>query len=425
MSYFDKLEQLLEEYDWKPNAHTMTTNMRKGHYSVSVGHTCHWTKPGKPFLPSQLMKKDPRIYNECKRLFPDFDFKMCIINKNFTSPPHKDTNNTQKSLIIGLGDYNGGDLSIKDHKTGEITSHCIYKSPLYFDGKSNTHWTEPYEGTRYAVILGNSKFNAHVKADDYIVAIPSYQRAETLRDKSLRILQEQQINPDCIYIFVANEEQKAEYEAVLPKYYREIVVGVVGLNNIRNFITDYFDEGTKMFCMDDDISNILELTQEGQTSRVQEGIPQYQGHFWDKPLLHKLIHKGFDECKRKGAKLWGIYPACNLFPMKLRTTYDLRFIIGSFYGCINSKLKVETDDKDDYERTILYYKQDNCVIRFWNISVKSNYYNEKGGAQVTRTKERVAEGALFVSKKYPEYCSINMNKEYADLKLYSNPKKLK
>ena len=26
---FEKLEKLLEEYDWKPNQHSLTTNMRK------------------------------------------------------------------------------------------------------------------------------------------------------------------------------------------------------------------------------------------------------------------------------------------------------------------------------------------------------------------------------------------------------------
>ena len=46
---FEKLEKLLEEYDWKPNHHSMTTNMRKQQMSLSVGLTCHWGKKGKPF----------------------------------------------------------------------------------------------------------------------------------------------------------------------------------------------------------------------------------------------------------------------------------------------------------------------------------------------------------------------------------------
>lgn len=167
MSYFDELERLLKDYDWKPNKHNNTTMMRKGELSVSVGYTCHWNKPGKPFLPSQLMRKDPRIYHECKRLFPDFDFQMVVINKNFKSPPHKDINNTQKSLIVGLGDYNGGDLCIEDPETKEVEEHCILYSPLYFDGKNSLHWVNDWKGDRYSVILGNSKFRSH-RADSVI-----------------------------------------------------------------------------------------------------------------------------------------------------------------------------------------------------------------------------------------------------------------
>ncbi len=165
MSYFDHLEELLKDYDWKVNKHNNTTKMRKGEMSLSVGFTCHWNKPGKPFLPSQLMKKDPRIYNECKRLFPDFDFQMVVINKNFKSPPHKDINNTQQSLIVGLGDYDGGDLCIENPDTKEVVEHCVWRSPLYFDGKNCLHWVNDWKNDRYTIILGNSKFRSHRGCD--------------------------------------------------------------------------------------------------------------------------------------------------------------------------------------------------------------------------------------------------------------------
>ena len=90
-----------------------------------------------------------------------FKWHSVTINKNFKCPPHKDINNTTESLIVGLGDYDGGDLCIEDHKTGEVSKHCIWRSPLYFNGKDNRHWTDDYTGTRYTVVLGNAKFIAH------------------------------------------------------------------------------------------------------------------------------------------------------------------------------------------------------------------------------------------------------------------------
>ena len=49
------------------------------------------------------------------------------------------------------------------------------------------------------------------KKVDYIIAIPSYKRAETLRDKSLTVLKEYNISPTCIDIFVANKDEEEEY----------------------------------------------------------------------------------------------------------------------------------------------------------------------------------------------------------------------
>ena len=53
------------------------------------------------------------------------------------------------------------------------------------------------------------------KTSDYIVAIPSYKRAETLRDKTLKVLQEHKIPADRIHVFVATPEEKERYAATL------------------------------------------------------------------------------------------------------------------------------------------------------------------------------------------------------------------
>ena len=44
--------------------------------------------------------------------------------------------------------------------------------------------------------------------NDYVVAIPSYKRPQTLKNKSLRVLQEHKIDPRRIDIFVADKEQE-------------------------------------------------------------------------------------------------------------------------------------------------------------------------------------------------------------------------
>ena len=42
----------------------------------------------------------------------------------------------------------------------------------------------------------------------YIIAIPSYNRAHELSKKTLKLLNNYKVNPEIIYIFVANEEEE-------------------------------------------------------------------------------------------------------------------------------------------------------------------------------------------------------------------------
>ena len=72
---------------------------------------------------------------------------------------------------------------------------------------------------------------------DYVIAIPSYKRAETLKSKTLSMLKSNKINSKKIHVFVANNEEKNIYESTLDKNsYGKIIVGIVGMKNIRNFI---------------------------------------------------------------------------------------------------------------------------------------------------------------------------------------------
>ena len=88
---------------------------------------------------------------------------------------------------------------------------------------------------------------------NYVIAIPSYQRAETLKNKTLNLLQNHQIDPKKIHIFVANKQQENEYlNALEPNSYHQIIRGRKGVKNIRNFMANHFEEGQPVFYMDDD-----------------------------------------------------------------------------------------------------------------------------------------------------------------------------
>jgi cellulose synthase/poly-beta-1,6-N-acetylglucosamine synthase-like glycosyltransferase len=245
----------------------------------------------------------------------------------------------------------------------------------------------------------------------YEIAVPSYKRHETLRDKTLTILKAYNIPSDKITIFVADKDQESIYkETLVPGSYGKIVVGVKGMGAIRNFITEYYPIGTCIVNIDDDIKGFLEY---------DDTKPRKE-----KPLrsLISVIKQGFYECEKVGARLWGVYPVANGYFMKPKVSKELRYIIGSFWGCINpgiKEVKITLDDKEDYQRSILYYKRWNAVVRLNMYAPVSAYYKEEGGMQEDRTKERVEKSARWIVKEYPEFAVLNAAKKsgYMEVKL--------
>jgi hypothetical protein len=94
----------------------------------------------------------------------------------------------------------------------------------------------------------------------YRIAIPSYKRAPRLRDSTLQLLQRHHIEPALIDVFVADDEEKAIYTATLdPWTYSRLIVAVPGMAAVRNFMTDYYDEGQHVVFIDDDMRELVSL----------------------------------------------------------------------------------------------------------------------------------------------------------------------
>ena len=74
---------------------------------------------------------------------------MVAVNRRATFLPHTDAGagfGQSTSLIVGLGDYTGGELVVE----GE--PHHIRYAPLTFDGWRQRHWTLPFEGERFSLV---------------------------------------------------------------------------------------------------------------------------------------------------------------------------------------------------------------------------------------------------------------------------------
>lgn len=252
---------------------------------------------------------------------------------------------------------------------------------------------------------------------DYKIAIPSYKRYETIKKKTLKVLESYNISPDKITIFVADDDEYLKYsESLRDTPYKNIVKGVPTIGAQRNFIEKYYPEGTYLMMFDDDIEEVQVKISEQKLGRVND-------------LEKEIFIRGFEECEKLGAKTFGIYAAANAYFMKDRVYDKLCYIIASMFGVIvehDDFLSRVTNHGEDYEYSIRQYIKNGVVCRLDNYTVKSNYYKEDGGLQTIRTKEYVYDSIKKITEMFPEYCTMYIREStgHAELKLRDNSKKI-
>ena len=183
-------------------------------------------------------------------------------------------------------------------------------------------------------------------------------------------------------------------------------------------MANYFDEGERIFYIDDDIYGVYECV----NPVMEKGEPYHKRDNILVPVknLDALIQEGFHHAHENKCNNWGIFAAFNPYFMKPTTSNSedytstyLSYIIGFMTGVINNrKAEIRTiDDKEDYERSIKYYLKDGGVLRFNNVTCRTNCYKEPGGMQVERTKKRIHDSAVYLTKKYPNLCTLNTGKK--------------
>lgn len=273
---------------------------------------------------------------------------------------------------------------------------------------TKTHTTKT-QNTKTDKNKGSS--NTIPETQDYIIVIPSYNRVELIQSKTLKLLKHHGIDPARIKIFVANQEQYELYKSKIPAgLYSEIIVGVIGLKNQRNFIMDYYPEGQMIVQMDDDLEKIVELVD--PTSMARKSTRR-MGEIAD---LDGFIKRAFRMCRDRGIYLWGVYPLANARFMSPKTTTDLRFIVGPMWGIINrhrAELKATIDEKENAERTLQYYTLDGAVLRFNNVGIETRYYTNKGGMQNEgkNRKTEALKSVYYLHGKYPNLTKIYLGKK--------------
>ena len=257
--------------------------------------------------------------------------------------------------------------------------------------------------------------------NDYIIAIPSYKRSDIIQTHTLAVLNKHNIKSSHITIFVANQEESDIYKKAIPSsMYNNIIVGVLGLKNQRNFISDYYPEDKHIVEMDDDIKKIMQLVIKKESistksisSRVSKKTTKTVKPIED---LDAFIRHAFEMCIESNIFLWGVYPLINPHFMTYKVTTDLRFIVGPMWGMINRHrldLKLTVDEKENSERTLQFWVADGAVLRFNNVGIETKYYTNQGGMQAEGKNRQVEalKSVYYLHKLYPTLTKVSLTKK--------------
>ena len=240
--------------------------------------------------------------------------------------------------------------------------------------------------------------------NEYVICIPSYKRHDVCNNKTLKTLSDNGISSQLIYVYVANKQEYDIYEQTLDKNkYNKLVVGKIGIGPQRQFIMSDWPVNTHILYFDDDVEYIdLSLS------------PLFKKH-----KLDYFIKYAFNECIKQHSFIWGVYAVYNPFFRKPRPELStgLNYIVGCFYGVINRPtlksimltVTNKNGQKEDVERSILYFINDGIILRFNKIGFVTKYYGKSGG--LGRFEERIIpmkEASERLNKKFSDYGHIKL-----------------
>jgi len=249
--------------------------------------------------------------------------------------------------------------------------------------------------------------------NSYKIVIPSFARYEIIKTHTIRCLQASDVVGK-FYVFVASEKEKVEYQKSLGNCDRvEIIVGVRGIPNQRNFIQRYFSENDHLLFIDDDIQKIVGLDRNGKRVSASK--------------LNGFIESAFETTQRLGLKMFGINSTDSNLEMKQAASVGLIYLVGNFYGLINQHslfvdegnlIKARLDfkaGKESHERALQMYERYGGVIKYRNFGVVSRYWETSGGHQISRTLEGEKEASEKLHKIYPHLTSLRNYNGHPDL----------
>lgn len=215
--------------------------------------------------------------------------------------------------------------------------------------------------------------------------IPSYQRAEQLKEKTLTYLELQGVDKKDIYIFVRTDDSKlSEYESI--EGINLVTTDIKGIGMTHNYITEYFDENEFIVEIDDDLVNLID--NEKQSVNLKQTIQEMK-----------------DIMENENISYGGLYQCDNSMFMSACKQYttDLRYMLGLFrLRFIRKDIILETNYAEDMENCILHYLRDGKILKNNWLCGKTKNYASGGCCGDGRNLDTEKADKEHLANKYPQ-----------------------
>ena len=246
----------------------------------------------------------------------------------------------------------------------------------------------------------------HTVIDDEIkYCIPTYRRRDIIEKKTLATLSRYNISDENIYIFVENKNEMKPYLDLGHKY-NYVITNSVGIGNKRNFIRNYFKNGTRLVMIDDDVEDILFFVDKKKCMILSD--------------LKEFTEMAFKTAIKENVTMWGVCLHDNPFYSQHGYTTNLKFIGGTLQGIIINKIsrniRVDIDHFEDVEFSLKHFKQEGKILRYNDVGLKTKYYHPKGGiveqkGGVELREEEAWNNATYLLGMYSNNVSLYLKKD--------------
>ena len=203
---------------------------------------------------------------------------------------------------------------------------------------------------------------------------------------------------DRLYIFVADEEEKALYETALASMpyppeglpYRQIVVGSPGGAAATRAICAFFPVGQRIVFMDDDLSRFFNWT-DGTLHKVAQDLRSY-------------LDDGFASIDASGYGAFTFSFLSNKMFLQGKPRKEFRpyMLAGNFFGTRNDPDMITTPDwqshGDDSIRTCRFIDKYGGILLYWWAGFNTNYGTEAGGMQASGDRGNAEDRLMKTSE---------------------------